>query len=335
VYISGNLLEPVLEGSLDFKGVDVTGRPMPEPEAQPLSQPAKESFPVNPQFKDIRLATVDAVRLRSTSSIGGIRTVGVDTLLHAKGALKGSMSNPVLDILMDVESGRISLPTARLLVEPGSKIHYVYSLEPGKGPTAHLDLNIDTRTSIVTRVPGLSSTVDRYDVQVKILGDLFDQEHLKFIAQSDSPELTSEMILKHLIRLSDLTTPTRTPGTARREQQIGERVLGFALPLLVSPLFEGIGSMLGFDYIGIDSDPVDGLVLVFAKSLAKGLTLQGFKTFPLIYRSSHLVDSGDRGEIKLSYRLPVRNSFLSRAVIGVSIDQSRSWKISLEYGVRL
>ena len=102
-----------------------------------------------------------------------------------------------------------------------------------------------------------------------------------------------------------------------------------AIPSLSDVLTEPLASSLGLDFLSLDYNPFDQTVLNAGKSLSKDVTLQF--TRQLVAPINAL----PREELRLSYRLPVKNRFLSQLRFVLTKTQLVLWQAGLTWGGRL
>lgn len=309
VVLTGTAKQPVLTGDLAARGGSFTLGEMPESSAGP-------AFPIDPRFS-VNLLLEDHLALQAGT--GRFR-------LSGGGRLEGSLSQPLVAMDFEVEQGSLRLPNARVFIEPGGTIGVLYRTSPYGAAMAQANVNLTGRTQI--SAPGLGNTIELYSVTLGIRGDLMRDNGLSIVASSDPPTLSQDRILT-LLGQGELLAGR--PGESRSVglgQQL-QAALSIALPYVLGGFTERIGQSLGLDYLGVEYAGSSLVTVTAAKSLGKNLALSGRRQI-----SNPLPGQPVQYDIRLSYRLPVRNRLLSRLSFSVGTDQDRPWKLSVEYGIR-
>lgn len=284
-------------------------------------------LPVVPEFGNIVVALAPGTRLRTSTaslSVGGTGTIA------------GDLTNPNINADLDLLGGVVRLPTARVTLEEGGKINFVY--RPSQGIFASrssesdigLYVDIEGRTYVTAR--RFSDVVERYDVTLRMSGNLLDanrENALQIVATSDPPDLSSDRIMallgqKELIEGIGGTALTNPIG----DSALRNVFLGFGLPTLTSPLTEGIATGLGLDYVSVEYNPLDLTTVSAAKSLTKNLVLFARRGLQRDVRGRLLY------EMRLTYRPQTRNRLLSRVRLFAGFDQDRPWKVGFDYSFR-
>jgi hypothetical protein len=160
---------------------------------------------------------------------------------------------------------------------------------------------------------------------------LLQEGGLNLNASSDPPDLSKDEILALLGKTDVLQTIGSASGFSQSEteKRIRDALVSVAVPTLTEGFTSQIASGLGLEYLNIDYNAIEGASLSFAKVLGKGLVIQGRRQITQM--------PGDRQldyDLRLTYRLPTRNTNLNRVVFSLGMDQDRPWKLGVEYGFR-
>jgi hypothetical protein len=304
--VSGSLQAPVLAGNINFRDIDFV---VPEfAESGPSGEPI-----INPQFRTLTLSLLNPVRIRSSNAV-------IDLL--GSGTIAGTLATPRVDSVLKVMDGTFTLPTARVALEEGGTVRFAYN---GSQPdaAAQMVLDMEGRTSVTAR--RVSDVVERYEVTLRITGDLMQTGGLNIVASSDPPDLTSQEILA-LLGQKDLIEQIASSATGGAgKNDLRDAALSLALPSLTGGLGQGIASSFGLDYFGIEYNAFDGTVVSAARTLGKNFTVSARRSL------ANDVRGRARYDVKISWRLPSNNRFLSRTRLGFGFDQDRPWRFSIDY----
>ncbi|AIE85174.1 translocation/assembly module TamB domain-containing protein [Fimbriimonas ginsengisoli] len=309
--IAGTIRQPRLAGTIALSKVDSV-----LPTFQP-SEGASGGAAVDPNF-DLRLTLADAARLRTTAA---------DLTVLGGGRVTGSLSSPIVRSTLEVETGSIQLPAAKVRLEQGGTVALNYAPAPG-GAFASLDVDIIGRTGITALRYG--DVFERYDITLGVRGDLLKEGGLILTAESDPPDLTQDRILA-LLGQTDLLGTTISGGLGRSDTQnrIRDAFTQFALPALTDPLTRQLAQGLGLDYLTVEYNPFEQTSILFAKTLGAGFTVQGRRQVgepPPGFKPLY--------DLRLVYRPRRLRGVLSRFSFSIGADQDRPFKIALEYGTR-
>jgi autotransporter translocation and assembly factor TamB len=310
IKVSGTPLRPVFTGPVTFSGIDLK---LPE---VALEVSESKPLPFDPAF-DMALAIKGTARASTSMAKFG---------MTGNGVLKGSLSEPDFSADLRIQSGELKLPTARITVEPGGAVRPSYRSSFGQVPEFRLDVDIEGRTSVTAAKYG--DTVERYDVNLRIRGDLLEDGALTFTATSDPADLSQDRILALLGR-ADLIEGLAGGFGRSSNSQLRQAVATFALPIFLEPITRQLANGLGLESISLDYDPGDVVSVSFAKVLGKGLVLTGSRQI-----SEALPGLRQRYEYKISYRIPVRRRGFDRYRLVLGTDQLTPWKFGIEYSTR-
>lgn len=304
--IVGTADEPRVSGHLDLSHVDGAA-----PEVETTG--AVRQLPSAPVFDAV------ALRLESGSTI---RTATATVRVGGEGSIDGTPANLDAVARLFVEGGTLRLPTARVTLEPGGTLNLAYRTHPAREAVTTLDVDVVGTTVLTARRFG--DIFEQYDVLLEARGDLLTEGGLVLRASSNPPDLSEDAILA-LLGQKDLIEGLGRGGRGATQTALTR----LTLPTLVSPLTENIATALKLDYIGIEYNGVDEQVVILAKTFGRNLTL-------LARSQVNAPVGGNRKyELKLTYRIPVRDAVLSRTRLGLGFDQDRPWKLSIEYATRL
>lgn len=316
IVIAGNLRTPEIS-TPNPGGIRLSKLDLPTPDEQEPRESGE--ILIDPIFKDIGLTVVGEARVRA--AIANVWLVG-------GGNISGSLSYPNVTVNTRLTRGIFELPNARINVEPGSPINFSYRATPFTEPFARLDLDLEGRTAISAKKS--SDQLERYDIELRIRGNLLDPEGVKISARSDPPELSEQQILAILGQQELIeqlaSVAINQPGTNRN--QFREAVFGLALPTLSSGLTRSLATSFGLDYLSLEYNAFDGATLSAGKTLAKGLTLTARRQI------SQTALGPTKYELKLSYRIPGRAGFFQRTRLGVGFTNEVPWRITLDYTIR-
>ena len=284
--------------------------------------------PVSPEAAGTYKALINpkfAIDMKTNNPVS--MTIGTGNfLLTGSGLLQGTFELPDLEALMVVEKGSIRLPNARINVDPGGTIHVDYVATPYGTPNARADVTM-TGTTAVTANP-YGGTVQRYDIELQLSGNMMQPGGLHLSAQSDPPDLTQDQILMLLGQGGLFQTQQGVLANPINPNQQLTAVFYTALPLLFDPLTTPLANSLGLDYLSVEYNPFEHVAITAAKSLSKNIVLSARRQI-----SDPLPGLRQSWDVRLSYRLPFKGR-LRNLNVYVGADQDRPWKIGLTYGFR-
>jgi len=306
--LTGALAEPEVKGALRVQ----RGFLYLPPEFTPRE--AGEPFPVNPRF-DIRVDVADEFTLRNPN---------LDARLEGNLQVGGSLQSPTLTGEFNLRGGALSLPTARLRIEPDSVARLVYPFTALTGETiARIELNVRASTSVVAA--DFTGDPVRYRVEVDVNGPLDDPERLQLTARSDPPGLSEQRILSLLGRGQALAAIARgaDPAQVFREQ-IGDILTAQVLPGLFAPLETGIAEAFDLEQFSLDYTGLRPASLYLVKNLFDGVGVA--------YRRGIGVGN-EEYQVRFFYRLPFRNRLLQRLRVGFGFDHKQTRFVFIEGSV--
>ena len=115
-------------------------------------------------------------------------------------------------------------------------------------------------------------------------------------------------------------------GATRNQQDLLRgAIYTLAIPQITGGITRGLANALKLDYFAVEYNPFEETIFSAAKTLAKGLTLT------LRRQLAEPIQGKRRYELKLAYRLPTHDKFLSRVRFGLGFDQDRPWKLTIDF----
>ena len=305
VQVQGTLTEPQVQGALRVKrGFLYLPPELPE-------RTAGEPLPINPRF-DLRVDIADEFTLRNPN---------LDARMEGALQIGGALQAPSLAGEFNLRSGALSLPTARLRIEPDSVARLNYPFTNAAGETiARIELDVRASTSVVA--PDFTGDPIRYRVEVDVRGPLDDPERLQLTARSDPPGLSEQRILSLLGRGQVLAAIARGDDPARVfREQLGDIFTAQVLPGLLAPLETGIAEAFDLEQFTLDYTGLRPASLYLVKNLFDGVGIA--------YRRGIGV-AGNEYQARLFYRLPFRNRLLQRLRVGFGFEHTGNRFLFLE-----
>ncbi|BCW96072.1 MAG: translocation/assembly module TamB domain-containing protein [Fimbriimonadales bacterium] len=308
VQVEGALIEPQVQGALRvLRGFLFLPPELPE-------RAAGEPLPINPRF-DLRVDIADDFTLRNPN---------LDTRLEGALQVGGALQAPTLSGEFSLRGGALSLPTARLRIEPDSVARLNYPFTSATGETiARIELDVRASTNVVA--PDFTGDPVRYRVEVDVRGPLDDPERLQLSARSDPPGLSEQRILSLLGRGQALSAIARgaDPAQVFREQ-LGDILTAQVLPELLAPLETGIAEAFDLEQFTLDYTGLRPASLYLVKNLFDG--------FGIAYRRGIGVASNEY-QARIFYRLPFRNRLLQRLRVGFGFEHTGNRFVFIEGSV--
>jgi autotransporter translocation and assembly factor TamB len=305
VQVQGALTEPQVQGALRVqRGFLYLPPELPE-------RTAGEPLPFNPRF-DLRVDIADEFTLRNPN---------LDARMEGALQIGGALQSPSLSGEFSLRSGALSLPTARLRIEPDSVARLNYPFTNAAGETiARIELDVRASTSVVA--PDFTGDPIRYRVEVDVRGPLDDPERLQLTARSDPPGLSEQRILSLLGRGQALAAIARGDDPARVfREQLGDILTAQVLPGLLAPLETGIAEAFDLEQFTLDYSGLRPASLYLVKNLFDGVGIA--------YRRGIGVASNEY-QARIFYRLPFRNRLLQRLRVGVGFEHTGNRFLFLE-----
>ncbi|MDW8051176.1 MAG: translocation/assembly module TamB domain-containing protein [Armatimonadota bacterium] len=297
--ITGTLRQPTVQGAFTVQQGFLY---LP---AELAPSEARAAFPIDPRFEI-------SVQLRDDSVF---RNPNIDARLEGTLQIGGSLSEPTLLGEFNIRTGALNLPTARLRIEPDSVARFTYPAANAAGETiARVELDARATTSLVA--PDLTGEPTRYRIELSVRGTLDDPKRLQLTAHSEPPGLSEQTILTLLGRGQALTALARgaDPAQVLREQ-LSEIFTAHVLPELLAPLEAGIAEALGLELFTVDYTGLRPTSVYLVKSLFNG--------FGITYRRGIGI-AEDEYQVRLFYRLPLRNRLLQRLRVGFGFDHTQT-----------
>ncbi len=311
VTLSGSVKRPVIGGDLTGESLSILLAPK---EVAPGTSPV---FPIDPVF-DLRFATVGGADLATTAA---------NLTLGGQGRLGGSLAAPQFRADLTVSKGTIKLPNARIRIEERGLVRAEYrATTAGAEPDIQVVVDLEGRTSITASRFGAQA--ERFDVNLGVKGDLMKEGALVLTASSDPPGLSQDRILA-IIGTGDLIESLQ--GGFGQSSQFQEALLNVAIPVFLDGFTTKLAEGLGLDYISLSLGARQTATVSFAKTLLRGLVLEGRRQV-----GGERASNGEPipYEFRLAYRLPSSRANLDRYRLVLGIDELRPWKIGIEYSTR-
>ena len=245
---------------------------------------------------------------------------------NGSGRLDGTLMTPIATGTLTVKNGVLKLPNARINLEEGGSIGVNYRGMSNGESDMSVPVSISGRTNVTARRG--TQSYERYDVTIYVTGDLLKTGDLNLIGQSDPPDLSSAEILA-LLGQKDLLEALATGARDTRSSEFRDALIGLVVPSLTDQFTSSLAQAFKLDYFAVEYNPFEGVVVSGAKSINRFLTLQGRRQV-----TAKNAFEKTKYELKLVYRIPSKNVLLSRARFGLSTDQDRPWRITIEYSFR-
>ncbi|RYG30656.1 hypothetical protein EON81_24505, partial [bacterium] len=308
VTVKGRMNAPLVAGSLDISGADTT---IPTVQSQPGG--GGESF-VDPSF-DLRVRLTDPAHVKSATA---------DLNLLGGGRIGGKLSALDITSRLNVEKGSIRLPGSNVILEQGGTIDVAFDGRNESGAEALV--NLEGRTAVTAQSP--SGTIQRYDINLVVRGDLLKDGGLVLNATSDPGDLSQDRILALLGATDTLNVLNTGTDRGSAEGQVRDALIGFALPSLLDPITGRLARSIGFDYLTLEYNPFEKASVVFGRALNGGFSIQGRRQLEPI------AGQPVRYDVRLVYRPRRTRGILSRIGFSVGSDETRPLKFAVEYSVR-
>lgn len=274
---------------------------------------------INPRFS---IAYV----VGSADAPASVKAVTASFGLHGSGSITGTLTAPVASASFLVDSGTIRLPNARVRIEEGGSVRFLYRGRELEQSEVRLDMDLHGRTALSSvRLGGI---VQRYDIQLAMRGNLLDESSQFIQATSDPPDLDQAQILNLLGQRQLFETLANQFLGQRSDQQLAQALAGVALPVVFDSFTQRVADELGLEYIQLEYNAFEGATVTAAKTLGKGFTLQGRR------QVTEMQGNRLNWDLRLTYRPPSKYRQLKNVIFSLGADQDRPWKIAVEYGIR-
>lgn len=310
VTFGGDLDRPRIGGALAFSGVDFV---LPSEFGQ--GGPAGEPL-IDPIFDNLRL----------TAALGSRIRFGLGQLIvNGEGTLAGPLSALNVRAPLNVSQGQLRLPNARIEIEDGGRLEIGY-----RGGVTENPVRVDVDLEGLTRVTARRALdqYENYEVRLFFRGSLLNPDGLRIDAISDPPDLSRDEVLAILGQRQLFEALAGSALGRQGTAALLDPLYQLALPSLTQGFTSQLARSFQLDYVSLDYNPFDQAVIRAGKSLNRAFILQG---------SRQLVEPAfgkPKYEIKLTYRLPVRDNVLGRIRVGLGTDQDRPWKLTLDWARR-
>ncbi len=298
----GTLGRPRLSGRIVADSLEVA---VPSEFAEGAS-PAE--LPIDPQLA-ITLQAARGARIKAPLA----EVVGSGT-----GSVEGSLSRLRVAGTFSVSSGTLSLPNARVALDPDGVARLSYSGGLASDADVRVDVDLNGRASVTAMGP--TGLYERYQLLLGFRGDLLSPEGLLITGQSDPPDLSPERI-RAIIGQEDLV---RTLETGDRRA-----LASYALPVLFDAVTQDFARSVGLDFLGLDLGLAGEASLTAVRTFGGGWTLT--------FRRQVNETSGEPPifDVRLNFRPPRRILPWPGFSLMLGSDQDRPWKVGVEYRRRL
>jgi hypothetical protein len=304
--VSGNPRRLVVGGDLAFRDTTVYLPPVfPEPVAGPVP-------PVEVEFNSL------TYRFDENSTLvlptGRLKALG-------EGQINGTLTQPEFRGNFLVSEGQIRTATNRIFIDRGA-LNVSYSAGAN-------------RLSVLTDLKGRTSATVRkgigiftsYRIDVDMKGDLLAPNGLTISGTSDPPDLSQEDI-KAILGERALFQDVLAGIQGGDSGALRSSLFSVAVPSLTDLFTAELAGGLGLDYLAFDYNPFDGPIVLAGKRLGRGFTLEANRQ--LLPQAVERV----KFDVRLTYRVPSQNPFVSNVRWGFGFDQDTPWRISVDYSIR-
>ncbi len=249
----------------------------------------------------------------------------LDAVVTGEGQLNGSLSDPRLSVDFQVGRGKISLPSGDVDLEAGGTARLAYSRSTWTERSS-LRVNLPARTFITVAT---SFSVQRYQINLNISGDVLGDQPLHIDAVSDPPDLTRSEILSLLAQRQFFEEIGGLTGGGL-EQKIGHIFSSVLAPYALGPLTRSLEREFGLEYVYLDFSQEGIGMIAVGKTLGAGFSVEYRRalTEEMVARFQSL------DQIQFNYRPQTRDPFFSHVRASVAYDRLGIWRITLNYGKR-
>jgi hypothetical protein len=242
------------------------------------------------------------------------------------GSILGTLSAPVVSTGLNVDSGTIRLPNARVSIEEGGKARFSYRSSTTGPGDFRLDVDLKGRTGLSSVRHG--GTVQRYDIDLAIRGNILEESTQFITARSDPPDLDQNQILNMLGQRELFEGIAGQFFGKESGRQLAGTLAGVAVPALFDPFTARLAQELGLEYLSLEYNAFEGATLTGAVSLGRGILLQGRRQI------TETLQERIQYDFRLTWRPSSRFDQIRNLIFSLGTDQDRPWKISVEYGIR-
>ncbi|MBX3118524.1 MAG: translocation/assembly module TamB domain-containing protein [Fimbriimonadaceae bacterium] len=246
--------------------------------------------------------------------------------MYGQGRIEGTTEQPDARANLTLSSGTIRLPNARVMMDDGGTMRFIYKGGRPDQAETRLDVDLTGRTSLSAR----SSTglVERYEIRIAVTGNLLEPEGQRILATSEPADLSQQKILALLGQSQIFENLDPGADSQQLQRQLQEALAGVALPVVFDAVTGELARSLGLDFLNFEYNGYEGAVVAFGKSLGRNLTLQGRRQ--LQDRPGEII----RYDLSLVYRPFQRRGSFRNVSFTAGMDQDRPYKIGIEYTIR-
>ncbi|MES1227094.1 MAG: hypothetical protein ABUL72_00395, partial [Armatimonadota bacterium] len=223
---------------------------------------------------------------------------------------------------LEVANGTIRLPSNRIRLEPGSQV--IVALSRSGQPSVNLDVRGHTTFTKKTS----QDEYQTYNLDLVIAGNLLGKDPLRITGTSDPSGVTEDEIQAIVTQRSLIESLVGTATGQSDANATRNTLYSLAIPSLSDFLTTPIAQSLGLDFLTLDYNPFDQAVVNAGKSLGKGFMVQFTRQL------STPLNGLPRQEIRLNYRLPTRDRFLSQLSFSLTKTQVVPWRLGVTWGGR-
>lgn len=307
ITLGGDLSQPVIAGDIFAQDLVI---------ALPPETPPPGPAP--------RLSIVPELGLRLRAADG--TTLNLPTgriLLGGEAEISGDLENLRLRSPLRVQGGTLLVGSNRIQLEEGGTV----VVTGGSGFT-EASVQVDLRGSTTVTRRESSDRFQTYRLDIIVRGNIMAPEGVSIDGSSDPPGLSSEEI-RAIVGQRDLIEQlARTALGERDDRALTQALTSLAVPNLTAGITENIAQTLKLDYVVLDYNPFDLAFVRAGKSLGSGFRLEFGRQLvrpelgPLKY------------DFRLSYRIPSRDAFLSRARLSIGRTELVPWRIGFDWALR-
>ncbi|MFM9872037.1 MAG: hypothetical protein ACKVQS_01075, partial [Fimbriimonadaceae bacterium] len=304
ILISGTVGKPIIGGEISATNLNVS-----LPPAFPESTGSKKPD-FDPHFDNFRLVAIPGAILNIPT--GNLKLSGTTVL-------NGDFSEVDIRAPFTVESGTLNLPASRVTLDEGTVL-----VTSGLGGEPRAEINLRGWTVVTAR--RTSDQYQTYRLNLEIQGNLLDPEGVRINGSSDPPDLSIEEIRAIVGQRDFIESLLSTAlGTGDRRSGITSSVFTLAIPSLTQRFTSDLATALDLDYLALDYNAFDGGIIRGGREMSKGLMLEFSRQ--LAQKDNQPL----KFELRLSYRPPTKNQFLSRFRITASVTERLPWKVGISW----